>query len=412
MSGFAGKGGSSGTTDRISGGLITTFADPNADAFSRLRVSNNHILLSSQQDFDTLPLIWDTKLIGGASIVYFPNEAATELIVHGDPGDKVIRQTKRYWLYRAGQGQQISMTFADAYQAAGIRKRMGYFDDYNGIFLETTEDDVAIVRRSYVSGSAVDTRIPQASWNIDPFNGSGVSGMTLDMTKAQILLIDLQWLGVGRVRVGFDIDGRIVYAHQFLHANTVPTVYMSTASLPARYEIEATSASSGGVLDHICTAVIREGGSEDEGILTAAHTGLGNTTSDTMQRSILSIRLRSSFNRAFLKPRTVALANIGTQVVQWHLVLNPVLSGSLVWTDGYGQASQQSTQLVYTGGSGHQISTGYVSGSDKDQIDVSFDSLLGVAADIDGISDILSLIVQSKVGTSEVEAALAYLELF
>ena len=54
------------------------------------------------------------------------------------------------------------------------------------------------------------TRIVQSSWNVDTFNGSGPSGLTLtinNMLNDILFIIDQEWLGVGRVRVGFNLNG-------------------------------------------------------------------------------------------------------------------------------------------------------------------------------------------------------------
>jgi hypothetical protein len=88
-----------------------------------------------------------------------------------------------------------------------------------------------IVRRTYTSGSPVDTEISQSSWNGDKLDGTGASGFTLDPSKSNILFIDIEWLGVGSVRVGFVINGQLITAHTFNNANSLTTVYMQTANL-------------------------------------------------------------------------------------------------------------------------------------------------------------------------------------
>ncbi len=49
---------------------------------------------------------------------------------------------------------------------------------------------------------------------------------------------------MGRVRVGFDIDGVIYYAHQFLNANNLSVPYMQSATLPIRMVVTSTSSGS------------------------------------------------------------------------------------------------------------------------------------------------------------------------
>jgi hypothetical protein len=124
----------------------------------------------------------------------------------------------------------ILNTFVFNEAKTGLRQRVGYFGANNGIFLEQDGTTVNLVKRSYISGSVVDTKVAQASWNGDKLNGTGDSGLTLDLTKSQIFWIDVEWLGVGSVRCGFIINGEYYVAHTFHHANVLDSVYMTTAT--------------------------------------------------------------------------------------------------------------------------------------------------------------------------------------
>ena len=53
-------------------------------------------------------------------------------------------------------------------------------------------DTASFVLRSSTSGAPVEREVQQSEWNIDPFDGTGPSGITLDFTCTQILLIDAQ----------------------------------------------------------------------------------------------------------------------------------------------------------------------------------------------------------------------------
>jgi hypothetical protein len=177
------------------------------DAFGRLRTADPVSLFTSQFQYDLQPLLWESALSGSGTTTHLPNEAACRMRV-AVAADEVIRQSRQYSRYKPGKSLLIAETFVMGAGTENVRKRVGYFDAQNGIFLEQNGIvDVALVRRTYTSGAAVDNRVVQASWNVDKFDGTGPSGLTLDLTKAQILLMDLQWLGVGRVRIGFDIDG-------------------------------------------------------------------------------------------------------------------------------------------------------------------------------------------------------------
>jgi hypothetical protein len=218
----------------------TTLADgANLDAFSRLRVSQNNILLAAEMVENDLPLIFDTSAsLAPATASYNKQRASVMMEAGTASGSIVIRQTKEYYLYRAGQSHFVILTMAKAHAETDIRKRLGYFDAEDGIFLETQNSATNIVLRKTIDGVTSETSVAQASWNIDPLDGTGPSGLTLNLEKANILIIDFQWLGAGRVRVGFDINGLVYYVHAFNNANQNDSVYMRTATLPVRYEIE------------------------------------------------------------------------------------------------------------------------------------------------------------------------------
>jgi len=120
---------------------------------------------------------------------------------------------------------------------SGITTRIGYFDNSNGLFFQydTSSSTISVVLRN----TTTDTPIPQSSWNIDKMDGTGVSGITLNFTKAQLFVIDFEWLSVGRIRFGFYIFGRINYCHQITNLNELTNPYMLSPNLPSRYEISS-----------------------------------------------------------------------------------------------------------------------------------------------------------------------------
>jgi len=241
---------------------------PCIDAFNRLRVSEPYSIFSTKQIYTDQALIWNEKVNGvGASITFEVNKSQSVLTVGTANGEYAIRQTKQYTPYQSGKSHLIFMTGDFNGGKANVTKRIGYFDDANGIFYEMAGESLYAVKRSYVTGVAVDSRIVQTSWNLDVMDGTGPSGVNLDMTKCQIFVIDFEWLGVGRIRMGFVIDGLIIYCHEFLHSNLITEVFMTTPTLPIRYEIRNTgiSASSSNMTE-ICATVMSEGGYDPKGL--------------------------------------------------------------------------------------------------------------------------------------------------
>lgn len=261
-----------------------------SDAFGRQRVSNPTTLFDSQQQYDTSPLLWDSTTSGSGTVTHSANGAAALCNVTTTSGDAVVRQTRAYHRYQPGKSHFVLTTFVMAAPEANLRQRVGYFDADNGVYLEQTGTTINVVLRSKVTGSVVNTAVPQASWNIDKY-------YDLDLEKAQIFYVALEWLGVGSVQVGFVVDGQLVPVHQFNNANNISNVYMTTANLPVRYEINATGTLSGGKsLQAICSSVISEGGFEDErGYPFSAANGV-TSIGVTTRRPILSIRPKATFN--------------------------------------------------------------------------------------------------------------------
>lgn len=333
------------------------------DAFGRVRVSTPTTIFDSKLSYNTGTILWDQVITAGATVVHQPNESSVRLSVKTN-GDAVFRQTRQYLPYRPGKSLLMAATFV-MNTITNVRYRVGFFDAQNGIFLEKSAlgGVLSINRRTYVTGSAVDNSVVQTSWNIDKFNGTGPSGVTLDSTKSQILMIDLQWLGIGRVRVGFNVNGVFWPAHEFLNANSLSTVYMTTATLPIRYEITATgNISADGTLDQICSQVSSEGGFEDFlGYPRSASNG-GTTVAVTTRRPILSIRPAATFggitNRVYLQLESYVVYASAVAAC-FEIVHNGVLTGAAFGAVGTNSAMEfDVAATVITGGD--VIDGGYI----------------------------------------------------
>ena len=198
---------------------ITIKDSANLDAFSRLRVSNPLILHNSQFTYDLTPIIFEQITNGpGATIAHdTTNRCATLSFAGTNAGGKSFMQSYEYLPYQPGRSQLVFVTFNMIAAAANVLKFAGYSDGVNGIEFQLNGTTKQFHIYS-ATGAGSETAI-QSSWNIDKLDGTGPSGITLDITKTQILVIDIQALYVGRVRIGFDIGGQVIYAHEFLHSN-------------------------------------------------------------------------------------------------------------------------------------------------------------------------------------------------
>jgi hypothetical protein len=167
----------------------------NLDAFARVRMSSPETVFDSKQLSDKQPLFWDDQLIsgsGGAS-TYNTNQASTTLSVANLTAAVRVRQTFRRFNYQPGKSQLFIQTGIFGTAATGIKRKIGLFDDKNGLFFDQLSTGMGVTIRTYTSGSAVDTRVAQAAWNIDKLTGPGASGINLDFSKSQIFFFDFEW---------------------------------------------------------------------------------------------------------------------------------------------------------------------------------------------------------------------------
>ena len=230
----------------------------NPDAFGRTRVSNPLTLFDSSHRYRDNNL-WDSLIVGtGATVGFVTTQGLINIGIGTTAGCSAIRETTKVFSYQPGKSLLVLNTFVMNSPKENLRQRVGYFGADNGMYLEVAgigSTSISFVERSLSTGT--ETRVPQTEWNIDKLDGTGVSGYTLDISKAQILYMDIEWLGLGTVRVGFVIDGNFVHCHSFHHANLIQSTYMTTASLPLRLEIANTGiTTSSSTLKQVCSTVI------------------------------------------------------------------------------------------------------------------------------------------------------------
>ena len=327
---------------------------PNIDAFGRLRVSTPFTLFDSSHRFADNGL-WSTATATGGAATFNSSQGLVDLAVTAASGSEVVRETTKIFSYQPGKSLLVLNTFVMSAAKTGLRQRVGYYGAENGYYLEQNDSTVSFVERSSVSGSLVDTPVAQASWNVDPLNGSGPSGITLDLTKAQILFMDLEWLGVGTVRIGFVIDGNFYVCHKFQHANIIASTYITTASLPLRYEITNTAATSGAsTLKQICSTVLSEGGYELRGSQQAVGTPITSprtlTTAGTFY-PIVSIRLKSTRLDAVVLATAISVIGNTAANYNWQVVNSGTTTGGSWVSAGTNSSVEYNlTGSSFTGG--------------------------------------------------------------
>jgi len=415
------------------------------DAFGRLRTSepfttfNYHPSPSYNDTSDND--VWVRDASNGGSISYDASSNFIKLDISGGSGTNkyAIRTTKVPMDYQPGKSRLIMMsgvmmTPVPTISGEQIFSRVGLINlasptITDGVWFEVDGSNSTLNWCQSIqdgSGSYIVNKVPDASWNIDTFNGSGASGKTLlfaNMNKVILIVIDQEWLGVGRLRCGFNIDGVTYYAHAFTH-NTLSYAYTASPRQRLGYEIltgtNAPNLNSAYTLKQICCTSMSEGGFFPLGTRNSITSNL--LTSPPTNTLLLAIRLKSGdkYKNGTIKPIVIDILNsqqntsakyelrllssingttIGTQITDASFV---DLSNSIVRS--YKPAA---TGVLITGG--YVIHSGFVSGRSNTPLGSSdFETLL--TRSICTQYDTLAIIAELVEGAPKIMVSLDFIE--
>ena len=348
------------------------FNPANFDAFGRLRVSSPLTLFDSSHRYRDNGL-WNNSTASGGAAVFSANEGLINLNVTTASGSQVLRETTKVFSYQPGKSLLVLNTFVMAPAQNNLRQRVGYFGTQNGIYIQLNNNTLSFVERSLVTGIVSETVVDQASWNVDTLDGNGPSGITLDITKAQILFMDIEWLGEGTVRIGFVIDGNFILCHNFHHANLITSTYITTASLPLRYEITNTGVTANAsTLKQVCSTVISEGGYELRGAQQAVSIPItaprSLATAGTFY-PIISIKLNTSYLDAVVILTALSIMGTGTGIYNWRVVATGATTGG-TWFSA-GANSSIDYNITGTGFSGGRIlASGFITSTTQASVNL------------------------------------------
>jgi hypothetical protein len=393
------------------------------DAFGRSRVSQPLTLFDSSHRYKDNGL-WSTSNSAGTTYAFNANAGLMELNLPTTSGAEIIRETTKVFSYQPGKSLQILNTVVMEPPKANLRQRVGYFGNNNGIYLEANGTNIAFVERSYSNGTVVETRAEQANWNIDTLLGAvptSPSQATLDMSKAQIVFYDIEWLGLGTVRCGFVIDGKLIHCHSFHHANYITSTYMTTASLPVRYEIRNTgTTANSSLMKQVCTSVMSEGGYELRGVQQAIGTPVGAgylcSVANTMY-PVVSIRLKSTALDAIVIPTAASLLGKGNGVdFKWSIVVGGTVTNTVAWTSAGTESSVEYTLTANAISGGRVAATGYFNSSTQSSptIDILKQALFQFQLARNGLTgeqEPFTLAIQAGTNSSNCYAALDWEEI-
>ena len=308
---------------------------PNLDAFGRLRTAAVQNLVDIKHVYDKNPLQVSEVTAGTATSVFSQQYARVRMSTSAN-NDLVIRQTKTHPIYQPGKSQLFEASFSNFVIESNVIKRVGVFQSttgtpynsvFDGLFLESNGVTSAITFNIYLSGSctySADTSV----WNNPNFNVNN-----FDWSDVNLMTIDYQWLGVGRVRFGMILSGQTYYFVDYTAANNIPTVYMSSPNQPIRYEIRQVGAGSG-YFDMLCSQVSTEGALN--GLYSTV--GIPYTATTTLATSgvkypYIGYRLKESYKSVTSQYNAVSVLNTSNDNYLLTMEFNPTLSSTPTWID-------------------------------------------------------------------------------
>ena len=398
------------------------------DAFGRVRVSNPFTLFDSTHRFSDNGLWATSNTAGNSSYAFVNNQSMIAMTVGTTANAEVIRETVKVFSYQPGKSLLMMSTFAMNEPKANVRQRVGYHGAENGIYLENDGITNYLVLRSNTSGTITETKVAQSNWNIDKFNGTGYSAQAggaehvggLDVSKTNILWMDVEWLGVGDVRCGFVVDGKLTPAHIFHNDNVNLQPYMTTATLPLRYEIKNTGVTaSNSTLKQICSTVISEGGYQLYGTQQSVQTPVDSPIDLAVAGTyynLISLRLKSTRLDAVAILTAISLLAItNNSHYNWQ-----IRAGGTTSTGSWVSAGDNSAVEYKIGGStitgGRVLASGFTTSTTQSSIpvDILRESLFKFQLERNGLTNTpyeITLCAAASFAGSDVFAAIDWEEI-
>ena len=392
------------------------------DAFGRARMSTPLTLFDSSHRYRDNGL-WAQSNSSGTTITFSPNEGLINLAVTTTASQEIIRETTKVFSYQPGKSLQILNTVVFAPQQLNLRQRVGYFGANNGIYLEQSNNEVYFVERSYSGGTMYETKVAQADWNQDTLLGavdSSSSQKTLDLSKAQIFFTDIEWLGLGTVRCGFVIDGQLIHCHSFHHANYITSTYMTTASLPIRYEIKNIGTTgNNSIMKQVCSTVISEGGYELRGEQKTV--GMDTPTSNNYTLTSLntyypvcSIRLKSDRLDAIVIPKNISLVGTTASDYRYKIIVGASITGGN-WVSAGSDSSVEYNINATSQSGGKELFSSYLISTGSQSLTAKLeDGIFRYQLERNGLTSTpttFTLVVSSKANGDKVLASMDWEEI-
>lgn len=392
------------------------------DLFGRLKTSQSYTIFDSSHRFSQDGDFDDVIVGTGSTVGFITAQSSATLGIGTTAGCSLVRETKRVFSYQPGKSLQVLQTFLFNPAKEHLVQRVGYASSENGVMLELDGSQLNIIKRTGISGVGTTISVPQSEWNMDTLDGTGFStsnpsGIQLDISKAQILFTEYEWLGVGSVRVGFAIDGKFIPVHQFNHANNIDSVYMTTATLPVRYEILNTGiTTSSSTMKQICLSIISNGGFERLRRRDVARRTTLVSVGTTIFTPLVSIRMTPGREDSVILPKSFSfLGSSGaTAILEVAWIRNGTLNAT-AWESLASTPNAQKNTDATTLSGGTIVLNDFVSSANKADTPLDVESTynwdLQLGRTQAKVSDILTLAVRAISGSADCIGSISFYDL-
>lgn len=263
------------------------------DSFGRIKVAAPHLLFDSSFQYSLQDKIFIRQELLGGTITHNSARAAAVLTCSSTLNSKARFRSRNYFPYSPAFTNTMIGSFNFHGIENNVTKRLGLYDDKNGFFLQLNQNGWQVGIRSSISGSVLENIVTQPYWNRDTLDGLGPSGKNLGFSKQQIMYLQYQWLGSGSVFFGFVIDGQIIIAHEFHHANVISSLYSQTGTLPIFAEVINNGGNSS-FMEFTCCSLVSNGAVSQHGHLHRASSGTVARTLPTINTPYPIIAIRKA----------------------------------------------------------------------------------------------------------------------
>lgn len=319
-----------------------TEGQPILTSYGSLKTESEHQLGVYESSLGSYDDLFTIELSGGGVSNYDSTKSSMVLTADTNSGSSVKRTTNRYHYYLPGTSNlcRLSVACGDSGKTGNVR-RWGLYDDNDGIYFELNGMALNVYIRSSTSGVVTNSIIPRAVWS-DKLDGTGISGMVLDVTKVNNYWADYSFSGAGRVRFGvYESNGNRLVAYTIAVGNSSPFPLIRTGTLPFRTEnFNTVATGSSSELREVVLSISTEGTPKDYTYWRSSDMEVYGVTAtaDTHLISIQSIpTISGKHNSVQVYPETLSVVASGGPVAISLWQHTTITSPN--WSIGTGESS-------------------------------------------------------------------------